>query len=458
MSDNEELVRSDPARENMEDEETSEEQDPFDAELPECGRSHSRADGASGILVSARRGWSWFQRCRSQRKSSRALREALLGRLRYPTFAVHLTNANIFAAPGGLERYILESSRYALEHEELSSLIVFPSRDISGGLHILADHQLMPAVEQGVFLRFLYEQRKAIGSLHLQHSMNWNLGRLHELLVFAEEHVPRRLLYVHDYQLICTQHNLLWNDQKFCGPPENIETGLCSNCMYGTTVRSHRAGWEVLLDQVPEIVLPSQAAKNIFQRAFPHSAEKIHVVPHLNVGERPVSEGMRTDIKPAIVFSGAAGFNKGIDRYAALIERHGERYRWVTVGIEDYFHGHPLVEHRHYSFHGAVPLDELLNTLKPAVAFLGSLVPETFSYTTHEMLAAGLPILSTVESGNIADTVRLREAGKVYASFDEMSAALGDKEEIPALLKNARRYEVSLNTQGLRWLYRRAES
>lgn len=102
-------------------------------------------------------------------------------------------------------------------------------------------------------------------------------------------------------------------------------------------------------------------------------------------------------------------------------------------------------------------MTHILRNLRPAVAYLASVVPETFSYTLHEMLAAGIPIICTAESGNIAAKVQELQCGRVFPDFAALQRELEDRGEelLQTLLAASKRYEVSQNTGGLRLLFAR---
>ena len=104
-------------------------------------------------------------------------------------------------------------------------------------------------------------------------------------------------------------------------------------------------------------------------------------------------------------------------------------------------------------------MTQMLRNLRPAVAYLASVVPETFSYTLHEMLAAGIPVICTAESGNIAAKVKELQCGKVFPDFPTLLRELETRgeEELGALLAASKRYEISLNTGGLRALFGREQ-
>ena len=89
------------------------------------------------------------------------------------------------------------------------------------------------------------------------------------------------------------------------------------------------------------------------------------------------------------------------------------------------------------------------------MAFQGSVVPETFSFSTHEMLEAGIPVLTTEASGNIDAVVKKLGAGKSYPSFEGMRDELSAHGEtvLGELLANAHRYRCEWNREAFQKIY-----
>jgi glycosyltransferase involved in cell wall biosynthesis len=54
------------------------------------------------------------------------------------------------------------------------------------------------------------------------------------------------------------------------------------------------------------------------------------------------------------------------------------------------------------------------------VLFHGSIVPETFSYVLYEAIGAGCFILTTNQSGNVADYVQENKNGLVFETFTDL--------------------------------------
>ena len=350
--------------------------------------------------------------------------------------AFHLTNADPRAAPGGLERYVLRSLEFAAHDKALSAFVCFPSSRHPDQYEVQSNDS--PTVTLS-FDELLSEVKALeLQSFHLQHMMNWDRTKLSQLCAVAASRTKLTRAYVHDYYFLMAPPS---SEGPAPAPTELLD------------LRERRRYSSELLSNFQIISAPSDTARDIFIQGFPELASRVEVHPHFIIEDagamRPVEGKMR------IVFSGACGYNKGIQYFQELIFALSARFRWATVGIEDKFDSPGLVDHVHYNFHENQDLAEILESLRPAVAFMGSIVPETFSFTAHEMLEAGIPIITTRASGNISALVKATGAGKSYASFEEMKNELLENGEavLSELAAKAHRYRCRWNDDALRRLY-----
>ena len=354
---------------------------------------------------------------------------------------LHCSNANPYAAPGGLERYVIQSTRYAKSDLSLSPIICFPSQ-LSQASEYAYDLVIDGAPPVTLSFKELMNEIRLldIHSFHLQHMMNWNPAQLSELCRAAAAKTSITRAYIHDYYFLLA-------------PPSSQGAAPGENEILDPQER--RKISSELLSNFQLIAAPSKTARDIFVQGFPEFESKVEVLPHYTIKDLGATEPAPPADKIAIIFSGACGFNKGIHNFQDLIVALSARFHWATVGIEDKFDSPGLVEHVHYNFHEAQNLREILEGLRPAVAFLGSVVPETFSFTAHEMLEAGIPILTTKASGNISALVQFTGAGRSYATYEEMKTELQEKgEEVLAeMIANAHRYQCSWNDAAFRRLY-----
>jgi GT2 family glycosyltransferase/glycosyltransferase involved in cell wall biosynthesis len=194
----------------------------------------------------------------------------------------------------------------------------------------------------------------------------------------------------HDYFAISPDYTLLNDKGVYDGLPRRHKNDIeAASAQIGLT--KWQSEWEKLLKVSKEIIVFSENSKEIVEQAYPKYSEKIQVRPHRVSQELtrippPVGQKRRV-----IGVLGDIGLQKGakvISRAAGAIDAQGVGL--VIVG----------------NFDPAIPLSPsvpihgryIISDLGKIAARYGvtdwlipSVWPETFSFTTHEALATGLP-------------------------------------------------------------------
>ena len=367
--------------------------------------------------------------------------------LEHAKIAVHLLHRDIFEQIGGLEKYVRDVTLYLRAERGVSSVTLAPGL-ASGIFEIRVDGVLFESCSLDSFFSvcqlLLEEEIVSFESLNFQHVMNWEQSDLELIFSFFDSKVDKKNIIIHDYFLLGVRGAALpfpffaeasgREDESLFNPPT-----------------------EKILSEVSYVVFPSEAAQSVFCQAFEESELPQQLIcPHYLIEpERGSDCELPQGEQITIAFIGATGFHKGIDRFTQLIKRYQKRFRWMTIGIEDYYAGDFDVLHAHYSQLEGQELSVVLQDVKPGFAFLGSLIPETFSFSLIECLENALPVLTTEESGNIADKVRLLEAGRVFEEFSDLSDYLS--RPLAELLEDVRQHScpcsLAINAYGLDRVY-----
>ena len=190
--------------------------------------------------------------------------------------------------------------------------------------------------------------------------------------------------------------------------------------------------WGALLAEADRIRVFSQSSADIVRAVWPDLADRITVTPHaLTVSFGPVRAPARG--RPVLGVLGNIAPHKGAALVRALAEMPSEQRGAGMVLIGDIDPAYALP--RGCRVHGRYAPEDI-----PALARLygvthwlvPSLWPETFSYTTHEALLTGLPVLA-FDIGAQGDAVRqapngvalrYQAEGGLAAQVAEVSAAL----------------------------------
>lgn len=221
---------------------------------------------------------------------------------------------------------------------------------------------------------------------------------------------------VHDYYSYCPQISLTDHADRYCG-----EQGLdqCRQCLERRpapdkiSIEAWRDKHLPLIKLARHSFCPTASVADRMIQVAPHAP--VRVVPHADVdptrlptpaplpipGERPLK----------IVILGALSRIKGADMLESVAQLAARQNAPVEFHLIGYGYRHLLTQPKaQLTVHGAydeTDLPQLLNWLKPDVAWFPAQWPETYSYTLSATLAAGLPIVAP-RLGAFADRLTQR--------------------------------------------------
>ena len=246
---------------------------------------------------------------------------------------------------------------------------------------------------------------------------------------------PGDLLEVlmHDYFPISPSYCLLDQTGTFRGPVTS-ENRDPAHCFGGKLdLQSWQKAWGRLLCAADEIVVFSESSRNLVLSTYPALGDTIALRPHgLHVSVDPV-EPPDTG-KTVIGVLGNIGYQKGA---ALLVDlaRHVKtdpEVELALIGNIDPNFGLP----RHVAVHGDYHIQDLPNLASRygvTCWLIPSIWPETFSYTTHECLATGLPVFA-FDIGAQGDAVKAAPNGRAIAFSEDGAVA----ENVLQRIKQAR--------------------
>ncbi|WGH80216.1 glycosyltransferase [Jannaschia ovalis] len=205
----------------------------------------------------------------------------------------------------------------------------------------------------------------------------------------------RITVLMNDYLPLSPSFNLMDQDGTWRGVPDAdcTDPAHVARRPGGASVplRAWRAAWGGLMREAAEIRVFSRSGRDIVASAYPGCAARItirpHALPHAvpRLPRRPGPE--------VIGILGNIGPEKGAAALGALSAAAAAARRPEIVLLGNILPGHPLA--RGTRVHGSYAIADL----GPLAAGYGitrwlipSICPETFSFTTHEALATGLPV------------------------------------------------------------------
>jgi glycosyltransferase involved in cell wall biosynthesis len=217
----------------------------------------------------------------------------------------------------------------------------------------------------------------------------------------------------HDFFPLSPSYTLLDADGCFRGAPRAGNSDRAHQTVRpdGAIVRldDWRAAWGHLLGVADRLTVFSEDSRTHVAAAWPEYASKIRVEPHVLHTQVPTVGAPQADREVVVGVLGNIGFQKGITVVAALAEAAGNRPRIVVIGDTDPGYSLPAS----VRVHGAYDLSELPSLARSyniGAWLIPSIWPETFSYTTHEALATGLPVFG-FDLGAQAEALRAHPNG-----------------------------------------------
>lgn len=231
----------------------------------------------------------------------------------------------------------------------------------------------------------------------------------------ARAHTGDRIeVLFHDFLPVSPSYCLLDRDGIYRGPvtPDRTDPAHVATRPGGTSVSLAvwQEKWGALMKEAACLTVFSENSRAHVLAAWPQLSDKLRVAPHTLLAPVP-RLGAPVSDKVVIGVLGNIGYQKG----AALLEGLGRRLRGhpdislVLVGNIDPAHTLP----RHVAIHGDYRLEQIGDLVARygiTCWLIPSIWPETFSYTTHEALATGLPVFA-FDIGAQGDAVARAEKG-----------------------------------------------
>jgi hypothetical protein len=274
-------------------------------------------------------------------------------------------------------------------------------------------------------------------SFALHSLLGHSVDEVLDVLVAAQ--MTRGFFWLHDFTSLCAGVHLMRDDVADCGAPP-VGSAACGICVYGPHRAAHvdaHARLFAALDLT--VVAPSQSAFDTWRRAAKAPARQPHLI-HPHAWMRPRGQATVGDPGPlAVAFLGMPSIYKGWPVFHELASRFAgdPRYRFLHLASAA-IPGAP-VEFHEVSVTAERPdaMCEALETLAVDVAVIWALCRETFSFTAHESVAAGVAVVTGPDSGNVAAFVAEGGHGRVAADETEL-LALFESGEVQTLSRAAR--------------------
>jgi GT2 family glycosyltransferase len=333
------------------------------------------------------------------------------------------------ALGGGANHYAQEViARYREEERKLLTL----SYDFYSHLFVLdftyRAHHFAYTLERLEDLELLFGKIK-IEEIFLNSLVSF--PQAHRLIGLIEKVVhtdgARLTIPLHDYYPLCPNYTLLDETGRYCQVPS---LQRCQQCMAhneqewksffegNPSVEAWRSEWGALLDLATTILAFSQTSRAILLTAYPHLDSKITVTPHKTAPLPAVKHPKKQTGRKVIGILGALNHAKGAGILKALVARIDARDLPIDVVLIGETSGR--VKSKHFKMTGRYTREELPRLVADYgidLFLIPSIWPETFSYTTQEIMMMQMPLM-VFDLGAPAERVRTYEQGLILEDFE----------------------------------------
>jgi glycosyltransferase involved in cell wall biosynthesis len=241
----------------------------------------------------------------------------------------------------------------------------------------------------------------------------------------------RLKILFHDHYALCPSYTLLDHNGIYCNLPiENI-CNIClpkndyripNNLHNEINISKWRKVWSNLLSNADEIICFSKSSQILLQRIYNLKNELVSIQPHKFIS--PFSKKPKLDFNMPLCIGVVGGINyqKGsqmvLDVAKIIAIKHPE-IKIVIIGSLEIANKLPnLILAGPYQ---PSELPDLIEKYQINLCFFSSIIPETFSYVTSELIELEVPICA-FDIGAQAERVGEYKFGHIISKIDAETA------------------------------------
>lgn len=249
-----------------------------------------------------------------------------------------------------------------------------------------------------------------------------HLYELMQLVIdYKKENGAELTLLGHDFYIACPTVNLLDENDEYCGIPS---LGKCEQCLKNSneikyldyeSIGKWRTEWGKFIEGCDKVIVFSNNSKEILEKAY-GVQNNIQVIPHVIDYLPAIEKKYKHTDSLNIGLLGALVKHKGLEiikETLKYIEENQLNINIVLIGkcVEN-------IQSKHFIEAGSYTRDmlpRLIFDYDIDVFWISSICPETFSYTTEEIMTMKFPVMC-FDLGAPAERVRKYEKGHVLLS------------------------------------------
>ncbi len=247
-------------------------------------------------------------------------------------------------------------------------------------------------------------------------------------LILKIKNESKLIVPIHDFFPLCPSYTLLDDKMVYCDVPKDHDK--CKLCLKNhkgefksfvqeRNIDNWRDNWGEIFDVSDDVLCFSNSSKEIFSKAYLEFTNKVIVIPHDISGRftKIYNENLKVDVQ-RIGILGNLNEAKGakiVEQLVDYIDVQKLNTKIILIGSicinikSDSFYKTGSYNHDN--------LPDLVKELNITEFFIPSIWPETFSYTTDEIMQLGYP-LTVFNIGAPAERVKHYKLGKIIKIDD----------------------------------------
>lgn len=245
---------------------------------------------------------------------------------------------------------------------------------------------------------------------------------LHLVSDYRKNNKTELTFLVHDFYLVCPTVNLLNECEQHCGIPE-IER--CEQCVKNNhelkyldfeSMKEWREEWSKFIQTCDHVIAFSNDSKEIVEKTY-GKLENLQVIPH-KIDYLPVIKKQYKHTKTLnIGLLGTLVKHKGaeiVKETLKYIEQNNLNINIILIGQSG-----EKIRSKHFletGFYSRDMIPRLIFENDIDVFWIASIWPETFSYTTEEIMTMKFPIMS-FDLGAPAERIKKYEKGAIIRTM-----------------------------------------
>lgn len=266
---------------------------------------------------------------------------------------------------------------------------------------------------------------------------------LDSILTLKKKHHAYLKMLLHDFFCLCPAVNMMDAEGKYCKGAVAKECDKCipvnrSNaCLDYESGSVWRENWEKFLKQCEEILAFSDDTAKLFKHVYPR-VFNVKVVPHKPHYLLPLKKYAKTTDSLNIGLLGVLCYKKGLEVVKEMIryiEKENLNIKIKLIGISDENIDSPVFSCTGRYSRAQLPWLTMQEDID--IFLIPSIWPETFSYTTSEIISMNMPV-AVFPIGAPVERVVHYKKGLVVSGTDPKTIV----SEISTFVKNIPGYDV----------------